>query len=57
MRFNLDVLTINSEKELERLADFIRNQVQMVFRRKGAVVGLSGGIDSACIAAVANTLT
>ena len=53
MVFNLDVLSIDPEKELERLAEFIRNQVQKVFRRKGAIVGLSGGIDSACIAAVA----
>ncbi len=53
MDFNLDVLKIDSEKELERLSEFVRYQVQKVFRRKGAIVGLSGGIDSACIAAVA----
>jgi len=53
MNFNLDVLKIDPEKELERLAAFMREQVHKVFRRKGAIVGLSGGIDSACIAAVA----
>ena len=52
MSFNLDVLKIDPEKELERLSAFIVEQVN-AFRRKGVIVGLSGGIDSACIAAVA----
>jgi len=53
MAFTLDVLKIDPEKELERLADFLREQVRRVYRRKGVIVGLSGGVDSACIAAVA----
>ena len=53
MNFSLDVLKIDPKKELDRLSDFIAEQVKTVFRRKGVVVGLSGGIDSACIAAVA----
>jgi len=53
MVFNLDVLKIDPEKELEKLSKFIAEQVKVVFRRKGVIVGLSGGIDSACIAAVA----
>jgi NAD+ synthase len=53
MRFDLDVLKIDPAKELERLSKFIVEQLRVVFRRKGIVVGLSGGIDSACIAAVA----
>ena len=32
---------------------FIVEQMNVVYRRKGVIVGLSGGIDSACIAAVA----
>lgn len=52
MSFNLDVLKIDPVKELDRLAAFIVEQVN-TFRRKGVIVGLSGGIDSACIAAVA----
>ena len=52
MSFNLDVLKIDTVKELERLSTFIVEQVN-TFRRKGVIVGLSGGIDSACIAAVA----
>lgn len=53
MIFNRDVLKIDPEKELEKLSKFIIEQVNGVFRRKGAIIGLSGGIDSACIAAVA----
>ena len=52
MKFNLDVLKIDPVKELNALSEFIVDQVQ-TFRRKGEIVGLSGGIDSACIAAVA----
>jgi len=53
MKFSLDVLKINPEQEIEKLSQFIKDQIKTVFRRKGIVVGLSGGIDSACIAAVA----
>jgi len=53
MSFNLDVLKIDPAEELDKLSEFIVNQVKAVYRRKGVVVGLSGGIDSACMAAVA----
>jgi NAD+ synthase len=53
MNFNLDVLKIDPAQELEKLSKFIIEQLKVVFRRKGVIVGLSGGIDSACIAAVA----
>lgn len=53
MSFNLDVLKIDPVQELKKLSEFIIQQVKAVFRRKGIVIGLSGGIDSACIAAVA----
>ncbi len=53
MNFNLDVLKIDPAQELDHLSKFIVDQVNAVFHRKGVVVGLSGGIDSACIAAVA----
>jgi len=53
MAFNLDILKINVEQELEKLSTFTKEQVRGVFRRKGIVVGLSGGIDSACMAAIA----
>ena len=53
MIFNLDVLKIDPAQELEKLSKFIVEQMKVVFRRKGVIVGLSGGIDSAFIAAVA----
>lgn len=53
MIFNLDVLKIDPAHELEKLSKFIVEQTKVVFRRKGVIVGLSGGIDSAFIAAVA----
>jgi NAD+ synthase len=52
MSFKLDVLKIDPAQELEQLSEFIVDQVKS-FRKNGVVVGLSGGIDSACIAAVA----
>ena len=53
MKFNLNVLKIDPVQHLEKLTKFIVDQINTVFRRKGIIVGLSGGIDSACIAAVA----
>jgi NAD+ synthase len=53
MEFNLDVLKINPEDELQKLSEFIKDKVKNVFRRKGIIVGLSGGIDSACMASIA----
>ncbi|MEA3480097.1 MAG: NAD(+) synthase [Bacteroidota bacterium] len=52
MSFNHDVLKIDPVQELAILSEFIVGQVS-AFRKKGVIVGLSGGIDSACIAAVA----
>jgi len=52
MSFNTDVLKIDPVQELAELSEFIVGQVSE-FRKKGVIVGLSGGIDSACIAAVA----
>jgi NAD+ synthase len=51
--FSLDVLKINPKKELQKLSEFIVEQVKVIFRRKGVIVGLSGGIDSAVMAAIA----
>lgn len=53
MAFHLDILRIDPAQELQRLSQFLVEQVNGVFRRKGIVVGLSGGVDSACIAAIA----
>ena len=53
MNFTLDVLKIDPAQEVDNLSEFIVGQVNTVFRKKGVIVGLSGGIDSACMAAVA----
>ncbi len=53
VHFNLDVLKIDPQKELERLTEFVVQQVKTVYRRKGVIVGLSGGIDSACMVSIA----
>ena len=53
MSFNLDVLKIDPLTEVEKLSKFVVKQTNVVLRRKGVIVGLSGGIDSACMASVA----
>jgi NAD+ synthase len=46
MKFHKDILRIDCEAEAERICAFIRQQVSDQ-KREGAVVGISGGIDSA----------
>ncbi|MDM7988102.1 MAG: NAD(+) synthase [Smithella sp.] len=53
MKFNIDILKIDPELETKRVADFMADQAKNVYRRTGVVVGLSGGIDSAVVAALA----
>jgi len=50
MDFHKNILDINPQKESERICEFIKDQVFTHFRREGAVVGISGGIDSALTA-------
>lgn len=45
-------LDLDCLEESERICDFISGEVLRRFRRRGAVVGLSGGIDSAVTAAL-----
>jgi NAD+ synthase len=47
-----DVLALDAEVEIERIAHSLRALVMGEFRRKGMVVGLSGGIDSSVVAAL-----
>lgn len=49
---NSDLLQIDPALETERIADAIREQVGQTLRRKGVVLGLSGGIDSSVAAAL-----
>jgi len=46
MNFNKSILKIDSREEADRICGFIRTQA-LAMKREGAVVGLSGGIDSA----------
>jgi len=48
--FSKAVLDIDLGKEISRVSEFIYESTLNKFRRRGAVVGLSGGVDSAVVA-------
>lgn len=50
--FNKDVLKLDAAAEASRIAESLREQVLGQLRRKGAVVGISGGIDSSVVTAL-----
>jgi NAD+ synthase len=50
--FPTDVLRLDVHKEIGRIVAVIRQQVAFQLRRRGVVVGLSGGIDSSVSAAL-----
>lgn len=52
MELTLDSLSIDLEAEAERISLFVRQAVATTLRRKGVVVGVSGGIDSSTTAAL-----
>jgi NAD+ synthase len=52
MNFSKDILTVDARKECERTCEFIKDQILIQFKREGAVVGISGGIDSALTASL-----
>lgn len=45
-------MRIDAAKEVDRIAHMIRDVVLKQFKRRGAVVGVSGGIDSSVVAAL-----
>ena len=51
--FSLDVIKIDLAKEAERIGSLLRETLQLKLKKKGLVVGLSGGIDSSTVAALA----
>ena len=52
MTFSPSVLDLDSRAEVERITAVLRRQVGQVLRRRGAVIALSGGIDSSVVAAL-----
>ncbi|MBX3210629.1 MAG: NAD(+) synthase [Labilithrix sp.] len=50
MAFSADVLKLDTKKEVERITAALRKQVGQVLKRRGAVIALSGGIDSSVVA-------
>lgn len=50
--FHKDVLKLDAPAEVERIANALREQVLGQLRRRGAVVGISGGIDSSVVTAL-----
>ncbi|WP_281057943.1 MULTISPECIES: NAD(+) synthase [unclassified Mesorhizobium] len=48
--FSSDVLALDARLEIDRIVETLREQVLGTQRRRGVVVGLSGGIDSSVVA-------
>jgi len=51
-RFDVESLVLDAEDATRQITDAVRRQVLQQLRRKGAVVGISGGIDSSTAAAL-----
>lgn len=52
MDFNKQILDIDPVQETERLMKWLKQSVQQRLRRTGAIVGLSGGVDSSTVLGV-----
>lgn len=52
MQFEKDSILINAKEEAERLISELRNVVAKKLHKRGAVVGVSGGIDSSVVLAL-----
>ncbi|MBN2005631.1 MAG: NAD(+) synthase, partial [Anaerolineae bacterium] len=52
MDFHKDVLKINSEVMAETLVQQLQHDIRQKLRRSGAVVGISGGVDSSVVLAL-----
>jgi NAD+ synthase len=50
--FSADVLRLDAAETVERICAAIRDRVLQQLRRRGAVLGLSGGVDSSVVAAL-----
>ena len=54
MKFSKDLINLDCEKTANILIEDLKKQVFNVLKRQGAVVGTSGGIDSAVVAALSS---
>src|SRR5438067_8623192 len=52
MTFNKEILALDAGREVDRIVESVRQNVRKVLRREGAVVGISGGVDSAVVLAL-----
>ena len=52
MTFSKELLNIDVAAETERIVTFLRQTVRHEMRRQGAVVGISGGVDSSVVLAL-----
>ena len=50
MTFSKSIINIDPSSEVSRISSFIREMTFKNFKHKGAVIGLSGGVDSAVVA-------
>src|SRR3989442_13314033 len=50
--FSTDLLKLDPARETEKIGASMRETVLRVFKKKGVVVALSGGIDSSVVAAL-----
>jgi NAD+ synthase len=50
--FSAQTLVLDAEAEIERICEWLRTTVSKDLRKRGAVLGLSGGIDSSVTAAL-----
>jgi NAD+ synthase len=52
MAFSQDALKIDAEKEVDRIVSGMRTHVGQKFKKRGGVVGVSGGVDSSVVLAL-----
>ncbi len=52
LNFYSDALRLDAERETDRIVEFLTETVHHTFHRQGAVVGISGGVDSSVVLAL-----
>jgi NAD+ synthase len=52
MNFDRGSILINPKEEVDNIVEAIKYSVQNIFKKKGAVIGVSGGVDSSVVLAL-----